>query len=209
MISKLFLFLLIFASTCHAESFTLLSGENIQAISIWRIDPDGVVVTTANGNMKLKFTNLPEEVRARFNYDPKKEATYLAYLTREEKVNAERKVRSEQWKAMQKYTKYHTLVIEITQILPDGIIGNDTSGVSVDNLLISGMSGVHLGEKIQSFGSFGSRFSCTNSIGHTISGWKWLPVLPSEMNLELFELREQQKKYLNAPSNTLPTGHDH
>ncbi len=209
MIRKFSLLLLIFTTACHAESFTLLTGENIQAISIWRIDPDGVVVTTANGNIKLKFTNLPEEVRARFNYDPKREAAYLAHLTHEEKLKEESKVRSEQWKARQKFAKYHTLVIEITQILPDGIIGHDTSGVSVDDLFLSGGSGVHLGEKLQSFGCIGSHFSFTNSMGHPMHGWKWLPILPLEMTPELTELKERQKKYLDAPSNTLPTGHDH
>jgi hypothetical protein len=60
------------ASAVFADEFTLKDGTQYKGIQVTRTEPDGLVVTTANGIVKLFFTDLPKEVQEKYHYDPKK-----------------------------------------------------------------------------------------------------------------------------------------
>ncbi len=55
-----------------ADDFILNDGTRYDGGKVSRVEPDGLVVTTANGIVKLFFIDLPREVQERYHYDPKK-----------------------------------------------------------------------------------------------------------------------------------------
>jgi hypothetical protein len=59
-------------STVLAEDFILNDGTEYKGVKVSRSEPDGLVVTTATGVIKLFFTDLPKEVQEKYHYDPKK-----------------------------------------------------------------------------------------------------------------------------------------
>lgn len=61
-----------------AEDFTTLSGEQYKGVEVSRVEADGLVVMTDSGIAKIPFRMLPEAVKARYGYDPKKEASQAA-----------------------------------------------------------------------------------------------------------------------------------
>ncbi len=68
-----FLIALLFSVTmARAEDFKLNDGTVYPNVTISRVEPDGIMVVTQNGIVKLFFSQLPEEVQERYHYDPKK-----------------------------------------------------------------------------------------------------------------------------------------
>jgi hypothetical protein len=59
-------------STVLADDFTLNDGTQYKEVKVSRAEPDGLVVTTTYGVIKLFFTDLPREVQEKYHYDPKK-----------------------------------------------------------------------------------------------------------------------------------------
>jgi hypothetical protein len=66
------------ASLGLADDFKTLSGKEYKDATVSRIEPDGIVVKTKSGLSKLYFTELPNEVQRRFNYDPQRAAAFAA-----------------------------------------------------------------------------------------------------------------------------------
>lgn len=64
-----------------ADDFTTVSGKEYKDATVTRVDPDGVVVKTKSGIMKVYFIELPKEVQERFHYDSQKAAAYSAQQT--------------------------------------------------------------------------------------------------------------------------------
>jgi len=75
------LFILCFTSAAVAEDFTTVNGKEYTEATVTRVDPDGIVVKTKSGIMKLYFTELPKEVQERFHYDSAKAASYSSEET--------------------------------------------------------------------------------------------------------------------------------
>jgi hypothetical protein len=67
---------LLTVSTVFAEDFTLNGGTKYKNVQIRRVEPDGLVITTTYGIIKLFFTDLPKEVQEKYHYDPKKAAAF-------------------------------------------------------------------------------------------------------------------------------------
>jgi len=60
---------------------TTLDGKTYDKVTLEKVDPDGLLVRFApveggSGSAKLKFRNLPPELRERFGYDPARASQY-------------------------------------------------------------------------------------------------------------------------------------
>jgi hypothetical protein len=66
------------ASLAFSEDFKTVNGKEYKNVAVTRIEPDGIVVKTKSGLSKVYFTELPNEVQRRFNYDPQQAAAFSA-----------------------------------------------------------------------------------------------------------------------------------
>jgi hypothetical protein len=73
------------ASMALADDFKTINGKEYKNVTVKRVEPDGIVVSSKSGILKIYFTELPKEVQAQFGYDAKKAAAYSS----ERKANAE------------------------------------------------------------------------------------------------------------------------
>ena len=79
---KILAFLILcFASIAFAEDFKGIGGKEYKNVTVSRVEPDGIVQVSSSGISKVYFTELPKEVRERFNYNPMKAAVYSARVT--------------------------------------------------------------------------------------------------------------------------------
>jgi hypothetical protein len=60
------------ASLAPADDFRTIRGKEYKDATVSRIEPDGIVLRTKSGIVKLYFIELPKEVQERFRYDPAK-----------------------------------------------------------------------------------------------------------------------------------------
>ncbi len=64
-------FALFAAATARADNFVLNNGTEYKEVKVSRVEPDGLVVTTDYGIVKLFFTDLSKEVQEEYHYDAK------------------------------------------------------------------------------------------------------------------------------------------
>lgn len=55
---------------CVADDFTLTDGTEYKGVTVKRVEPDGIVVTTDSGITKLPFSKLPAEVQTAHGFNP-------------------------------------------------------------------------------------------------------------------------------------------
>jgi len=76
---KILTFLILcFASVALADDFKAIDGKEYKNVTVSRVEPDGIVLTSKSGISKVYFTELPKEVQERFHYDAAKAAAYSA-----------------------------------------------------------------------------------------------------------------------------------
>jgi hypothetical protein len=68
--------MLCFTSAAFAEDFKTVNGKEYKDATVSRVEPDGVVLKTKSGIIKVYFTELPKDVQERFHYDSSKAASY-------------------------------------------------------------------------------------------------------------------------------------
>ena len=89
------------------DRITTLDGKTYEKVMLEKVDPDGLLVLFApveggSGTAKLKFRNLPAELRERYAYDPARASDYEAAQARGEAMwRAENAVWTEQRRAAQ------------------------------------------------------------------------------------------------------------
>ncbi len=66
------------ASLALAEDFKTINGKEYKNATVSRVEPDGIVLRTKSGILKVYFTELPKEVQQRFGYDSEAEAKRAA-----------------------------------------------------------------------------------------------------------------------------------
>jgi hypothetical protein len=71
------------AEVHHTDVITTLKGKKYEVITIDRVEPDGLIVVTETGVVKIQFSEISPELRSKYGYDPKKEADYNAELRRQ------------------------------------------------------------------------------------------------------------------------------
>src|SRR5436309_8043816 len=65
-----------FISAVFADDFKTLNGKEYKDATVSRVEPDGIVLKTKSGVIKVYFTELPKDVQERFHYDSEKAASY-------------------------------------------------------------------------------------------------------------------------------------
>jgi hypothetical protein len=70
--------ILSFISAVFADDFKTLNGKEYKDATVTRVEPDGIVLKTKSGVIKVYFTELPKDVQERFHYDSEKAASYSA-----------------------------------------------------------------------------------------------------------------------------------
>jgi hypothetical protein len=65
-------------SAVFAEDFKTLNGKEYKDATVTRVEPDGIVLKTRSGIMKIYFVELPKDVQERFHYDSERAASYSA-----------------------------------------------------------------------------------------------------------------------------------
>jgi hypothetical protein len=66
------------ASIALADDLKTIEGKEYKNVTVKRVEPDGLVLSSKSGIAKVYFTELPKDVQQRFNYDPEKAAAYSA-----------------------------------------------------------------------------------------------------------------------------------
>src|SRR5438874_9682809 len=75
----LFIFLLaLITRGLFAEDFKTIDGKEYKNVTVSRVEPDGIMLTSSSGISKVYFTELPKDVQERFHYDSVKSAAYSA-----------------------------------------------------------------------------------------------------------------------------------
>ena len=64
------IFVVCLASASLADDFKTLSGKEYKNATVTRVEPDGIVIKFHGGIVKIPFTNLSEDLRHKYNYDP-------------------------------------------------------------------------------------------------------------------------------------------
>src|SRR5438874_7814036 len=59
-----------------ADDFKTTDGKEYKNVTVSRIEPDGIVLSSSSGISKVYFIELPKEVQERFYYDQAKAAAY-------------------------------------------------------------------------------------------------------------------------------------
>lgn len=70
--------LILTTASLRADDITTIRGQKFTNVSISRVEPDGIVVIKSDGIVKIPFTDLSTELRAKYGYDPEKAAQYNA-----------------------------------------------------------------------------------------------------------------------------------
>ena len=62
---------MLLALPLYAEDLKLTTGAEYKNVRVSRVEPDGIVIATETGVVKLFFTELPKEVQEKYHFDPK------------------------------------------------------------------------------------------------------------------------------------------
>jgi hypothetical protein len=74
-------FAALLASIAVAEDFKTIEGKEYKDVTVGRVEPDGIVLSTKTGISKVYFVELPKDVQERFlPTTPKISATQLAMV---------------------------------------------------------------------------------------------------------------------------------
>ena len=88
--------ILCLASVVLADVFKTIDGKEYKNVTVRRVEPDGIVLSSKSGISKVYFTELPKEVQERFNYDAAKGAAYSAEQVAHSDAFSEQRQESEQ-----------------------------------------------------------------------------------------------------------------
>ena len=84
-ISLLISSVILTTNTLLAEDFKTIDGKEYKNVTVSRLEPDGIMLTSSSGISKVYFTELPKEIQERFHYDPAKAAAYTSQKTANQK----------------------------------------------------------------------------------------------------------------------------
>jgi len=121
-----------FASITLADDFKTINGKEYKNARVGRVEPDGIVLITKWGLSKVYFSELPEDVQARFGRGPARiEVKSPSPRTGEEKVE---RVEQQQKQQETKPTLFIKTIALIT-----GVIAPMTHGVWIVLMIVVGL----------------------------------------------------------------------
>jgi hypothetical protein len=68
------------------DDFKTVDGKEYKNVTVSRTEPDGIIVTSNSGIIKLYFSELPPDVRTKYNYNPKKARDFAAADARQQQL---------------------------------------------------------------------------------------------------------------------------
>src|SRR6516162_3277892 len=77
--AKISILVVCVASVAVADDFRLINGREYKDATVFRVEPDGIVLRTNAGIAKVYFVELPQEDQERFHYNPAVAAAYSAH----------------------------------------------------------------------------------------------------------------------------------
>ena len=89
------------ASLALADDFKTIDGKEYKNVTVSRVEPDGIVLKSKSGILKVYFTELPKEVQERFHYDAQQAAQYTAQTIEENKISRQQETEEAQKRAEQ------------------------------------------------------------------------------------------------------------
>jgi multidrug efflux pump subunit AcrA (membrane-fusion protein) len=89
------------ASLALADDFKTIDGKEYKNVTVSRVEPDGIVLKSKSGILKVYFTELPKEVQERFHYDAQQAAQYTAQTIEENKLSRQQEAEEAQKRAEQ------------------------------------------------------------------------------------------------------------
>ena len=93
--SNVFILVVCFAPVVLADDFKTVEGKEYKNVTVSRVEPDGLVLSSKSGISKVYFTELPKEIQERFHYDAAKGNTYSAEQTANQEALYKRRQESE------------------------------------------------------------------------------------------------------------------
>lgn len=78
-----------------AEEIVTVDGRTYEGATITRTEPDGIVIMHAAGVAKIPFTELSEELRARFRYNPAAAQKHASATAEQQRLLGEERARVE------------------------------------------------------------------------------------------------------------------
>jgi hypothetical protein len=78
--TQILLILLLLSATLFAEDLTTVSGKKYTGVTINRVEADGLAISHADGLAKVPFSDLSEDIRKKYGYDPQKAAQQQAVM---------------------------------------------------------------------------------------------------------------------------------
>ena len=88
-------------SLALADDFKTIDGKEYKNVTVSRVEPDGIVLKSKSGILKVYFTELPKEVQERFHYDAQQAAQYTAQTIEENKLSRQHEAEEAQKRAEQ------------------------------------------------------------------------------------------------------------
>lgn len=94
----------LFASIALADDFKTTKGEEYKGVTVSRVEPDGLMLTTSTGIVKVYFAELPKEIQDKYGYQPARAASFAQQDAERqraiyEKAQADQRAKTEQVQA--------------------------------------------------------------------------------------------------------------
>src|SRR6266487_7141090 len=99
------------ASIALADDFKTTDGKEYKNVTVSRVEPDGLVLSSKSGISKVYFTEFPKEVQERFHYNPEKAAAYSAGQNA-----AQEQLQKQQGEAKSKQERIHQLEARYSEL---------------------------------------------------------------------------------------------
>jgi hypothetical protein len=64
----------------RGEDLKTTDGKEFKNVTVSRVEPDGLMIVTDSGILKLFFVELPKDVQEKYHYDPQQAAAFRARL---------------------------------------------------------------------------------------------------------------------------------
>ncbi len=76
----LFCGILLAVVPCSGENIKTIDGKEYKDATVIRVEPDGLMISYSRGVLKVPFTELSQDVRESYHYDPQAAATFRQQL---------------------------------------------------------------------------------------------------------------------------------
>ena len=177
---------------------TTVDGKEYKNVTITKVEPNGITITTDSGIEKIPFTSLSVELQTKYGYDPAKAKAYAAqdaqaqaamYEATQQELQRQHDATVEQGKADAEKERTSKLEasarvfnVNVVQSLSSGILADDIQqGVPIDLgasdiIFLQGVKGAAEGERVTVKAYRDGTFTYTNTLGASMTVQKWIVV---------------------------------